>query len=257
MKVSYFSLLMVLVFIGCQSPNEVSQEGDLDKISLSQDPGPYTCDLEQLGIDQNLGSPTSIADVIELVNALPRPLNIPCFLSSLNRPLKVNITNSGRSAQPAMGDDNPRVFIMNDPLVISISVKGGASQLMEFAEFTTDQRSIKGELKFPITEQVVDLATPFIKIESDSTSTCVGCHLQETKVTNTQYPGDVYESLALKPEVGQKIEVSDFRLESYKCELLAELDYRCHMIYGIYNHGEVTNEDFPATTLTFFESFSL
>lgn len=34
-------------------------------------------------------SPSTIAQVVDLVNALPRPLSLTCFLESLDRPLQV------------------------------------------------------------------------------------------------------------------------------------------------------------------------
>ena len=112
-------------------------------------------------------------------------------------------------------------------------------------------------MKFPILDEVVDIAAPFESVDSNTRSKCGGCHVQEAKITNTDYPGDVYESLAIRPTNSQKVEVSDFKLESYKCDMMADKSNRCAMIYALYDHGEVVHENFPNSTLTFFDSFGL
>ena len=113
------------------------------------------------------------------------------------------------------------------------------------------------ELKFPITEKIIDLSAPFEKVNGNSQSTCVGCHIQETRLEDSVYPGDVYESLAFRPTTNQKVNVASFKNEVYKCEFVTNPGYRCQMIFSIYNHGEVLHEDFSTTTFTFLESFGL
>src|SRR4051794_26926429 len=61
-------------------------------------------------------SPQTIADVVELLNAMPKPVSLPCFLSTLARPLEVHATLSVTSAQPAVGKRSPRIFIFLDGL---------------------------------------------------------------------------------------------------------------------------------------------
>src|SRR5450432_198125 len=58
------------------------------------------------GVSNN---PQSIAETITLLNALPKPLSIPCFLESLARPIPVLATFGVLSAQPAVGVRSPRV----------------------------------------------------------------------------------------------------------------------------------------------------
>ena len=56
-------------------------------------------------------APQTIAEVVTLLNALPKPLNLPCFVASLARPLSLHAVNSPFSAQPAQGRRSPRIFI--------------------------------------------------------------------------------------------------------------------------------------------------
>lgn len=218
--------------------------------------GPYTgCELSTLGLNTDLGSPESILDVVDLINALPKPLSIPCFVSALNRPLKVNLTSSALSAQPARGRDNPRIFIMNYPLVISLATKDAGSYKMELSEFTEVTKSFKGELNFPIIGNI-DISNVFNSVDGGSQSNCVNCHLQE--ISNDVFFGTrAYNSFALKPTPVTKIDVIDFQQEYLNCNFLNDQSYRCHMIYSIFDHGSVVHQDFPGGTPTFIESFSI
>lgn len=48
-------------------------------------------------------APSSIAAAVALINALPPPVTVACFVESLDRPLQVVATASDLSAQPAAG----------------------------------------------------------------------------------------------------------------------------------------------------------
>ena len=90
-SLSIFFTLTFFLFMSCETAEKIESGDATNSIAQQENPGPYECNLTDLGINQSLGSPTSITEAIELINALPRPLNIPCFLSALNRPLKVNL----------------------------------------------------------------------------------------------------------------------------------------------------------------------
>lgn len=252
---TYIAILLI-IFSSCQEQRVKelqSKEAETQRMT-----GPISCSDQDLDIDNQLRSPSSITEVVELVNALPRPLNLPCFLSSLARPLNIYPTDSARSAQPARGDRSPRVFLMFSPLVLSVVVEGGASVFLEMSEFSSDQKSIKAEIKFPIMSEQITLESVFTKVDIDGIkSTCAGCHEGENKISHSLYPGPVYESFAIKPSENQKLNVNDFRSEFFLCDLQAQSDYRCDMIYSIFNYGEVQFQDFPAGTPTFFESLAL
>ena len=69
-------------------------------------------------------APQSIAETVTLINALPKPLTLPCFLESLARPLEMSATFSVVSAQPAVGHRSPRVFLFLGP---KVAIAGGNS----------------------------------------------------------------------------------------------------------------------------------
>jgi hypothetical protein len=213
------------------------------------------CNLTELGLSQSLGTPTTIAEALELINALPRPLDISCFISSLNRPLNVNITNSKLSAQPAVSNQSPRIFIFSFPLVIAITIDGSASYLVEFSEYTGSINTIKGELQFPIQSGLVAERAPFERIKNGGQTTCSACHRNEV-VSTSQYPGIVYQSISLKPETSSKVEISVLLAEVAKCSSMAT-NYRCNLLYGVFKQGTVQQMDFPGGTPTFLESLRL
>ncbi|MEM9692302.1 MAG: hypothetical protein AAGA56_07145, partial [Myxococcota bacterium] len=134
------------------------------------------------------GRPTTIAAAIELVNALPPPVDVACFLEALERPLPVQATSSAVSAQPARGPDSPRVFIITPPLIISVATEGVGASLVEFAEFTSLTTSIKAEIALPF-ENELPLAAAFDHIRTERGTTCGGCHRGEVPVEDRPYPG--------------------------------------------------------------------
>src|SRR5687767_916415 len=95
------------------------------------------------------GSPRTIAEAIALVNALPPPVTLACFLQSLDRPLYAYATYSVISLQPAVGARSPRIFLFDGKsggLVMSIVPEGMGSHALEFGQFVDETRTIKGEI---------------------------------------------------------------------------------------------------------------
>ncbi len=58
-------------------------------------------------------SPRTIDETVTLINALPKPLSLPCFLESLARPLEISASYGVFSAQPAKGIRSPRIFVIS------------------------------------------------------------------------------------------------------------------------------------------------
>ena len=98
--------------------------------------------------------PRTIAETVALVNALPRPVTVACFLESLERPLYVNATRSFISLQPAVGNRSPRLFLMFEGMSMSVVPEGSGSKLIEFGEFVTPERTLKAEIKTPVVAEV-------------------------------------------------------------------------------------------------------
>lgn len=98
--------------------------------------------------------PKSIEDTINLINALPKPLTLDCFLNSLKPPLNVFAVTSTFSAQPAVDQNSPRIFLIKSNFVLSVVPSGIGRNLLEFGEFNSDLESFKGELEFPVVSTV-------------------------------------------------------------------------------------------------------
>jgi hypothetical protein len=91
---------------------------------------------------------------VALVNALPKPLTLPCYLEALALPLRLHASLSVFSAQPAGGPGSPRIFIYFEPLLMTVEPTGIGAHLLEFREQRDEHRSLKGELAFPLHEPV-------------------------------------------------------------------------------------------------------
>jgi hypothetical protein len=202
-----------------------------------------------------LADPKNIAELVELINALPKPLDLACLLKSLKRPLYVNATSSTLSAQPAFGENNPRIFIFKGNLIISVVPDGPGSKLLEMSELKYSRRSIKGELKLPISEQL-SYSGPFQDIITTQKTSCSGCHSLEQAEYELEGV-QVYSSLAIKPTAKQFVHLDDLKFELYNCQLLRDRSSRCRVLDALLNHGDVLPQNFPADMPTFLESIRL
>lgn len=206
-----------------------------------------------------------IPSLIKWINALPKPTTLPCFVESLPRPLYVNMSESLSSAQPAISDKDPRVFMFFDNLTISIvtdhdeenvTPEGKEFNLLEMAFLTTDISnlednedilSIKGEIGFPITEDLLP-ESPHKRIVldfTDTTSACALCHTEESEaytVGDDNIPA--YQSLALKPFTAHHVTLETMEQENNNCTSPTE-SYRCLMLSSLLDYGDVYEQDFP------------
>jgi hypothetical protein len=73
-------------------------------------------------------------------------VTLPCFLQTLQRPLSLYATSSPISAQPADSERDPRIFVMMEPLILSVVAVGETSVYLELSELTSNTRSIKAEI---------------------------------------------------------------------------------------------------------------
>jgi hypothetical protein len=185
------------------------------------------------------GAPGTIEQLIDLLNALPRPTTVACFLESLDRPLNVYHTRSSFSAQPADGESNPRTFITIGRLSVSVVPGGRASHLLEFGYRSSEDRSIKGEVVFqlrrPVTQEL--LAT---RIEAGFGSTCGG-HTRESVPTVNHFPG-TFESNVITPSPFYEVELALLRAEADACDSSVEAE-RCSNLSGLLDHGPVRRSD--------------
>jgi hypothetical protein len=192
------------------------------------------------------GSPRTIPEAIELLNSLPRPTSLACFLQSLDRPLTLFMTESDQSLQPATGPQSPRTFVVRDDLAMSIVFDGEASNTLEFGYRTSNSRSIKAEILFPIRRDVNE-STLFDRIEvSPYTSVCGACHVAEVRADFPGFPNGAYESEVFEPFGIFEVELESLKAEVATCDEEVE-PYRCELLSAVFDYGETVQGQLSAT----------
>lgn len=189
------------------------------------------------------GSPKTIEEAVSLINALPKPVTVPCFIESLDRPLNVSLTKNEVSAQAAVGSRSPRIFIIIDKLFISVVPDGLGRDYIEFSYLTAADMSIKAELEFPVV-RTVSAREPYDSILYGAGTSCSVCHRGERRSSLVDF-ALAYESKALQPAEDTLVDLEAFRKELRICNFQKEPE-RCEMIKALLTHGEVRSRRFPA-----------
>jgi hypothetical protein len=73
----------------------------------------------------------------------------------------VYLTSSGLSAQPAPDARNPRTFLVLDQLILSVVPDGASASVLELGFRTAPGRSIRAEIPFPLTADVIAPFPPY------------------------------------------------------------------------------------------------
>jgi hypothetical protein len=184
------------------------------------------------------GAPTNISEAIILLNTLPKPTSLACFLEALERPLTVYMTKSPNSLQPAPGARSPRTFILRGDFEMSIVFEGEASNTLEFGFRPTPSRSIKTEIVFPVARDVSE-DTIFSRIQvTPRTTICGACHVGEEHRDFPGFPSGVFESDVFPPYDFEEVSVDSLRPEAESCDEAAE-PYRCELLAALFDHGEL------------------
>lgn len=192
-------------------------------------------------VDESLKDPKTVADTINLINALPKPAGLDCFLNAMKPPLKVFATNSSFSAQPAQGNSSPRIFILKEKLVLSIVPAGSGRMMLELGEASGSQ-SFKGEIQFPV-ENTVTLSQIADHLSGGATtSSCASCHFSESK-PNYQGQGPIYLSNVLRPSESQRVSQTFMKIQAETCNSDTS-KYRCDILKAIYINGQATDSSF-------------
>ena len=197
-------------------------------------------------------NPTSIAGVVDAVNALPKPVTLPCFVQHLSGPLTIDATKGDLSLQPAVGRRSPRIFILLGPLIATIVPQGVGQDLLELGERRGETRSLKAEVLFPVTTQL-DHASPyehvfFDKSKGDVTS-CAFCHGAERLAPDITF-ARAYESDAFRPLNGNRVGVEELLRERQLCDASLE-PYRCALLDAVFERESVAFGPLPDTFAIF------
>ncbi len=240
---------LLLLLAGCGGEPEAIPSGtDLNAAAVDPAPAdlaPRAC-VPPAGVS---GSPGTLGAALTLINSLPHPVSVGCFLESLDRPLQANATKSVFSAQPAVGARSPRIFLLSGQLVASIVPDGAGRDLVEFSQLTSSTRSIKAEIAFPVVAPL-EMSDAFSRLPFNNVSVCAFCHAEETRVTVDGTPGG-YESEALRPRAEEAVSLSSVKQEYLTCDAAREPE-RCAILTAIFAHGAVQPGEFPADMKTFF-----
>jgi hypothetical protein len=241
-------LALAAAVLACQAGEPVVPSVDAGEVvpdAAADVPPPRIC-VAPAGA----GSPRSIAEVVTLVNALPHPVTLPCFLESLDRPLRANATHSTISLQPARGLRSPRVFLFFDGLILSVVPAGPGQRLIEMGEFVDSKRTIKAEIEFPLAAALA-AREPYEHPRTTVGTLCASCHANETRAPSIDF-AEAYVSDALKPTFRADVDLAVLRAERSACDPAVEPD-RCAMLGAIFDHGEVLRAEFPEELPTIFD----
>jgi hypothetical protein len=184
------------------------------------------------------GAPQSISEAIILMNTLPKPTTLACFLEALDRPLTLYLTKSNQSLQPSPGARSPRTFVLRGNMAMSVVFEGSASNTLELGFRPTPARSIKAEIEFPLTRDVNE-AMLFDRIRvTPRTTLCGACHVGEEHKDFPGFPSGVFESDVFSPFDIEEVSIASAQLEAERCDEVAE-PYRCGLLAAIFDHGEL------------------
>ena len=197
------------------------------------------------------GSPRTIAQAVTLINALPRPVTVACVVEALDDPLRLNATDSQVSAQPADGVANPRIFIMNEGLVLSVTLGETGRHLLEFGELRGDGLSVKGELIFPIVGEVAP-SDPFAHLPyNEDVTTCGLCHRDEVSAGFIDGV-EAFASRPLRPIDASVVPLDDVAALRGACDP-SEGAERCDLLDALFGREGVVEARFTEETRTIFE----
>ncbi len=224
---SFFILLFVSLLVGQTSCSNSKNEDAVTDCSSA---------------DDSLKDPKTMGEVVNLINALPKPVSLVCFLNALKPPLKVFAVNSTSSAQSAVGNASPRIFVLKEKLSLSVVPAGIGKDLLELGEVYSSQ-SFKAEIRFPVEGNITMAGLNSYLSGGAGTSSCSGCHLHESKMsyqnTNGTFISDIF-----RPDESKRVGKAYMKIETDICK--SEVNkFRCDMLKAIYINGQAVDDIFP------------
>jgi len=191
-------------------------------------------------------NPTTIQQFIDFVNELPKPVTVNCVLEAIERPLTIAATSNRFSAQGATGSTSPRIFVEKGKLIMTF-VPGGPERFnIELAETTTSDQSIKGDLKFPINDSLLEYSA-FISIYGGGEPACANlCHTSFKKLQTYDDGSVKYSSNRIFPKENSIVPLIDLELFRQDCDSVGS-DI-CNFYRSLFDHGDVDKFVFPSPT---------
>ena len=216
------------------SVEDTSGEPPLDPAGSEGEPGVLGC-KPALGVS---GTPENISEVLILLNTLPKPTTLACFLEALERPLTLYMTKSDDSLQPSPGARSPRTFILRGELELSVVLDGLARDTLEFGFNFEPGRSIKAEIVFPLMGSVSERSL-FDRVQvTPRTTQCGRCHVGEAHEEYPGFPLGVFASDVIVPFDADEVSLESMQAEAASCDEASE-PYRCELLSALFDHGEV------------------
>ncbi len=200
---------------------------------------------------EGMGSPQTIQATVELLNTLPGPVTVACFVQALDRPLVVSATTGVVSAQPAGGPNNPRFFIDTGGLLLSVVPDGRGRDLLEIGEEYGAGQTLKGEFLMPLDLPVL-ADSPYDHLRhNDHLTVCGLCHRDERLAPEIGHP-NAYVSVKFRPLLGEVLPLERVRLMHESCDAEDEPE-RCAIFSALFDHGEVVPHTFSESLSTIFD----
>lgn len=200
------------------------------------------------GIDS---APRNVEAVVAMLDALPRPTSLSCFVQALQRPLRMQAIVSVFSAQPADGARSPRFLIFFDPLIMTVAPANVGRDLLEMGVLQSDRRSsVKAEIAFPLL-QAMSSAAPYEQARAIGMggTRCAACHREEHAAAELA-PG--YVSLAYRPRFADReVPLDELAQQALECDPGAEPE-RCALLGALFS-GPTLRASFPPEMTTCFD----
>jgi hypothetical protein len=230
----FLGAVLVLFFNNCDGSFATKDDGSLQ----AQSADPCWIPLTEAERD-----PKTIDQAVKLINRLPQPATIECFIANLQKPLNVYAVDNAASAQPSAGPSSPRIFIFRSSLIISVVPAGIGKRLIEFGEMIDTRTTVKGEVRFPVVG-TLSPSEPYKRVLDESFGTsCRLCHTNERSYSQIS-TGPAYSSNLVKPNAGARVASKDLKYFALNCNMATDAE-RCKMLKAIFIDGQAQDANFP------------
>ena len=191
------------------------------------------------------GAPRNIEQVVDLINSLPKPVSVACFVESLDAPLKVFASNSVASLQRSTGPEDPRWFIFSLPLIMSVTSDGSGANLLEMGVLKPgNRRTLLGELRMPVQAEIKH-ALPYDRILEDVGTSCgFFCHQNEERDPRIHL-AQAFLSKSIRASPDSEVTLDSVRGVLSRCKS-PSASPRCELLNALLVTGRAQREDFPA-----------